>query len=390
MNAVPYKRCPAVDDTIRRGTGQGAPRQIECTSIDETLERVVDGTDSRIRLVSGYKKKLQDAISSSLDYTEDLVERLPQAIEVSSSTFISNPYVNAFFVNVSDLQTVFSSSSEVREFMEDLSNVNVPECYALLCMHKAEKTVLGTELVGDMLKRDVRQTAVNFSDHRIYSPTPSEKETRVGYKECLFGWLVNDALEHIVQMRLASERFKRERQALQAQLRGYRQKKRAPQEKPARPDAEVIKEIKERQKLQDKLRRYWPDNGAPQHARRPDAEVVTKELEEIQRYILHTKLSMIEEQLKKTHPVTPQDALELVKTVFSHPDEFIQFEKCLLRLNKMGIKLEADSREPGNEIRLTQVKVGDELPRVVTLARFPRVELLPRKEFLAQDRLSLS
>jgi hypothetical protein len=54
----------------------------------------------------------------------------------------------------------------------------------------------------------------------------------------------------------------------------------------------------------------------------------------------------------------------------------------------MGIKIEADSRQPCNEIRLAEVEIGDELPRVVTLAKFPRDELLPRKKFLAQSMFS--
>jgi hypothetical protein len=298
-------------------------------------------------MVNSYQKKLEGAISRSLEYTDDLIDQIPEAIEVSANTFVSDPHVNAFFVNVSDLQTVFSHSSEVREFMEGFSSVDTPQCCALLCMQKSEKTVLGVELAGDMLKRDVRQTAVSFSDHRIYSPTPSEAETREGLKQCLFGGLVTNALEHIVQLRLASHRLKKQRQMLQATLRRYRHNK----------------------------------GGAEQNAQ-PAAEV-TKEIEEIRQ-----TLSMIEEQLKNTHPVTPRESLEQVNAVLSRPDKFVRFKQCSLRLNKMGIKIEADSRQPCNEIRLAEVEIGDELPRVVTLAKFPRDELLPRKKFLAQSMFS--
>ena len=322
-------------------------RQSRRTEILKTVERVVEGTDSRIRLVNNYDKKLQEAVSTSLEYTDDLIDQIPEAIEVSANTFVSDSHVNAFFVNVSDLQTVFSHSSEVRQFMEDFSNVDAPQCCALLCMRKSEKTVMGVELAGDMLKRDVRQTAVSFSDHRISSPSPSEAETRKGLKQCLFGGLVTNALEHIVQLRLASHKLEKERQILQARLRGYQQNK-----------------------------------GGSEHHTRPAAELAN-EIEEIRQ-----KLSMIGEQLKKAHPVTPLESLKQVNAVFSRPDKFVRFKKCSLRLNKMGIKIDADSRQACNEIRLAEVEIGDELPRVVTLAKFPRDELLPRKEFLAQDRLS--
>jgi len=337
---VGIKNLSGLRDAIHHRLQEKEDRQSRRTEILNTVERVVEGTDSRIRLVNSYKKKLQGAVSNSLEYADDLIDLIPEAVDVSASAFVSDPYVNAFFVNVSDLQTVFSHSSEVREFMEDFSNVDTPRCCALLCMQKSEKTVMGVELAGDMLKRDVRQTAVSFSDHRIYSPTPSEAETREGLKQCLFGGLVTSALEHIVQLRLASQRLKKERQMLQARLRHYQHK----------------------------------EGGAEQNAR----SELAQEIEEIRQ-----KLSMIEEQLKKTHPLTPQESLEQVNTVFSRPDKFVRFKNVALRLNKMGIRIDTTSRQACNEIRLTEVKIGDELPRVVTLAKFPRDELLPRKEFLA-------
>ncbi|MGB5538057.1 MAG: hypothetical protein WBN08_19410 [Thiogranum sp.] len=334
-------------DAIHHRMREKESRQSRRTEILNTVERVVEGTDSRIRLVNSYEKRLQEAVSRSLEYTDDLIDQIPEAIEVSAKSFVSDAHVNAFFVNVSDLQTVFSHSSEVRQFMEDFSNVDTPQCCALLCMRKSEKTVMGVELAGELLKRDVRQTAVSFSDHRIYSPTPSEAETRQGLKQCLFGGLVTNALEHIVQLRLASLRLKKERQILQARLRRYQQNKGAAEQN-AQSATEVVNEIEE----------------------------------------IRQKLSMVEEQLKTTHPVTPQESLEQVNAVFSRPDKFVRFNECSLRLNKMGIKIDADSPQACNEIRLAEVEIGDELPRVVTLAIFPRDELLPRKEFLAQNRFS--
>jgi len=99
-------RFPGLRDTIQRS---------RLAAVLNTLESVVDGTDSKIRLVPGYKKKLQGSIHYSLEFADDLVNQIPMAIEVSSSTFTSDPYVNAFFTNVTDLQSIFSHSSEVQD-----------------------------------------------------------------------------------------------------------------------------------------------------------------------------------------------------------------------------------------------------------------------------------
>ena len=76
--------------------------------------------------------------------------------------------------------------------------------------------------------------------------------------------------------------------------------------------------------------------------------------------------------------MTPQIVLEQVADVFSKPDEFVRLRKSSLRLNKMGIKISEDSPQPGNLLNLTEVVIGNERPRVVTLATFPKNELIPR------------
>lgn len=335
MNAFPGIDLSGLRAAIQHRMQQKKTQLSRSTDILGTVERVVDGTDGKIRLVSGYRKKLMESVGCAMEYTAELVDEIPGAIEVSRSTFVSNPYVNAFFVNATDLQDVFSHSSEVRDFMEDLSHVDSPQCCALLCMRKTEKTVMGVELTGNTLKRDVQQTAVSFSDHQIYSPAPSEAETREGLKRCLFAGLITNALEHIVQLRLTSHRLRRERQMLLTRLRSYKKQ---------RATTKLLSEIAD----------------------------------------IHQRLSSVDEQLSRTHPVTPGEALQQVKAVFSRPDSFVKFKKCSLRLNKMGIKIQQNSRQACNQIDLTEVRIGDESPRVVTLAAFPRDELLPRKGFLEQ------
>jgi len=299
--------------------------------VTATVERVVDGTDARIRLVSGYRKKLQDVIRSSLAFADELVEQIPGAIEVNRHTFVSDPYVNAFFANISDIHTIFSQSSEIKDFLEGYGDNTASECCALLCMHMSEKTVMGMELSGDILKREVSQTAINFSDHRIYSPAPREPETRLGLKQCLFDGLVTNALERITRMRLSNYRLKSELQILKAKQR----------------------------RSEQALQKSSPPR-------------IFSDYEETSR-----QLHQLETELAKTPLATPQAALEQVVMVFSNPEHFVQLRKFSLRLNKMGILISEQTNQPCNDINLTEVTIGEAPPRVVTLARFPKSEILP-------------
>jgi len=301
------------------------------TDVVSTVERVVDGTDSRIRLVSGYRSKLQDVIRSSLAFADELVEQIPGGIEVNRHTFVTDPYVNAYFANVTDMRAIFSHSSEIKDFMEGYGDNDAMECCALLCMQMSEKTVLGMELSGDIMRKDVRQVAVNFSDHRIYSPAPREPETRQGLKHCLFDGLVTNALERITRMRLSNHRLNSELQILKARQR--------------------------RQQM----------------ALQKSADITTTaEYQETCR-----QLEQLEAELSKTPLATPQAAMEQVITVFKDPEDFVRLRKFSLRLSKMGILIGDETRQPCNEIDLTEVTIGEGSPRIVTLARFPRSEILP-------------
>jgi hypothetical protein len=326
-------------DALHRRIEQRETCRARSSELLHTIENVVEATDNRIRAVSGYRKLLERTVITALEFTDDLVARIPGAIEVSHRSFVSDPYVNAFFVNATDLKTVFSHSSEIRDFMDDYAMAEMPHCYALLCMHRSEKTVMGMEIAGDMLTKDVRQVAVSFSDHRIYSPSPSEDETRNGLKSCLFGGLVTEALERIMAQKLTSHRLQTERHALQARLRTL-----------------------EHDNVHDSSQREIRD--------------------------IRQQLVVIERDLLKLQPPSPQDSLDQLNTVLAHPDEYVRIDKCSLKLNKMGIKIGADSDQPCNDLNLTEVYFGEESPRVVTLARFPRDELLPKSEPLSQPLFS--
>jgi hypothetical protein len=321
-------------NAIQRRIEERTLWRTQSAEVLSTVENVIDATDSRIRLISGYRKQLHRLVQNALEFTDTLVEQIPGAIEVGRRTFVADPYVNAFFVNVSDLHSIFRHSSEIRDFEDEHRLDEVPHCYALLCMRKSEKTIMGMELAGDVLRRDVQQVAVSFSDHRIYSPAPSEPETRQGLKQCLFGGLVTNALERIMQQKLVSHRLQTERQLLHTRLRHLQQ---------------TLKQA--------------DHNGR-------DRAALTGSVNDIER-----QLASIENQLMDTRPATPLESLQQVITVFSRPEEFVRLQQSSLRLDKMGIKLCEDSRQRCNRLNLTEVIIGDQLPRVVTLAKFPRDEL---------------
>lgn len=335
MNLFGHGTLSGFRGVIRQRIKDRENRHSKRADIRDAVEGVVDGTDSRIRLVSGYQKKLHAAVGTALEYADELVDRIPGAIEVDRAGFASNPYFNAFFVNFADLQSVFGRSSEIRDFLDEYRNQGMSECCALLCMRKTEKTVMGVELTGDILKKDVAQVAVSFSEHMLHSPAPTEVEAREGLKRCLFGGLVTHALERIAALRLENRRLQNARQMLNARL----------------------------MHLQSQL----GSNGDRLESR-------TSLLHDIEQTRL--EISRIDSEVTNVPPLTPQQSLEQVKDVFSQPQQFVRLRSQALTLNSMGIKLERDALQGGKRLDLTEVVMGSEPPRVITLAKFSLAELV--------------
>ena len=89
---------------------------------------------------------------------------------------------------------------------------------ALLLAERVERNILGMDLVGDQVRRDVQQVAVSFTAHRLLDPTPSEAETRRQLKRRAFDHLLTLALTRIAEARVERADLTRQRDLLRRKL----------------------------------------------------------------------------------------------------------------------------------------------------------------------------
>ena len=150
------------------------------------VESVVKATDSRLRTVSTYRKRLRAGVRALLDYVDHLVDRLPPPIEVNQQSFLHDPRVNAFFVNKASIREMFSRSPELQDFFSDPGNSGLEHVCAIMFMARNEKEVFSSGLADGLLIRDVKQTTVSFTDHTISQPRASESEVRSALRQFLF------------------------------------------------------------------------------------------------------------------------------------------------------------------------------------------------------------
>jgi len=312
----------------------------------DAIERVVDGIEPKLRYFPGYKKILKDSVATSLTYINHLVDTVPGPLSINSKTFITDPQVKRFFSTLENTQNIFSSSDELRNFFDAAENSMQNDAFALLCMEEAEKTVLGMELNDGILQREVLQTALVFSDHKILSPATNEHDVRKGIKQCIFDGLITHTLQQVL--------------AIKQQINNLDKQK-----------CKLTSRLKKRQSQGGGLSRLL--------ASASDSTLTDiQSTESIKQKISENK------KMRKTLPKswdTTKYFLELIKSTLNQPENFISINKKYFNINKMGIICDDNSSQEAKCILFKEITIANVLKRVVTIVRYPRSDLLPKKTF---------
>ena len=138
----------------------------------------------------------------------------------------------------------------------------------------------------------------------------------------------------------------------------------------------------ERRMLYEKLRRLeYRARYAP--VAPPDLTAVTAGIDETREHIRR-----LEDRLMAIHPVTPVASLAAVSELFELPEQYVRLIMSRLKLDKMGIVVDTDSSRPCNNLDLIEVEIGEQPPRVITLARFGLNEFSPQDNFPAYSSFS--
>jgi len=306
----------------------------------DSIEHVVDEINPRIRALGSYRKKLRPCVETTLSYCSDLTTRVPGSVEVSSKSWARDPMVKAFFSGVEDLRCVFSHSNEVHDFFD--RHAAAGHCYALLSMECKERTVLGMEMHGQVIRRDVKQTAVNFSDHRVVKPSASESELRNNLERRAFENLISYALERITELVAARHLLEEQQQLLKMQLK--------------------IAHLKSRS-LEPLI---GDETGGT-----IDIKTMSRQAEQAGQLYAGNRLTTLE------------DYIDRISEVMGNPQLHLRLSHICMHLSKMNIKLDEQSTDTGQALKLSEASLGEHLKRILLIARFPRDDLLPKQDFLA-------
>lgn len=190
--------------------------------IDLAIERAVDGTDPRLRLVPGYRKRLRGPVIHAIDQVVALVDGIPAPVAADPHGYRDDFRLAALFASTGDMLQVLGRDRTLSDYLSGNEGRGAERVTALVLARREERNILGMDLVGDQVRRDVPQVTVGFSGHHLLEPRVSEDETRRFLKRRAFDHLLALALAEITEARVERADLTRQRDLLARKLRAMK------------------------------------------------------------------------------------------------------------------------------------------------------------------------
>ncbi len=300
----------------------------------ELIERMVQDSDPSIRTVAGYRQQLRTPVENALGYIEGLISAIPGPFSLSGELWDKDPLMHALFATPGEIKSLLQNCVELTSFFQQSG---VKTAVAFLTARKVERTVFGTALQGEILRRDVPRRAVEFYEHRVVAPLATEAEIRRELVHRGLNVLAMHAIEAVTRDQAIREELTAERRNL----------------------AFKIKILQTR----DRGLECLLAGGS-----RPPAED-----EKAQQL-----LAEIDQQLMALEPGagTPRDFLRKLASFLTGPDTALTAKNLEMRIDRMGMKQNEDVTENGQAIVMAELEIPGRLKRVAILANVSADECL--------------
>lgn len=181
-----------------------------------TIERAVCAVEPLIKQMSGYPENYRRPVSTALEYAHDLAAVIPGPVPVNKEAYAKEPLVHALFPSIDFIRDAFRASRALQDY-RPASSAN-GELYALMGMRRREKNMMGMELSGQTIQRDVMQNVIYFTSHTIEYPAPNEKQARDQIAWGFFDSLVDKVKKRIEARKLDKQALQQEKDMLMARL----------------------------------------------------------------------------------------------------------------------------------------------------------------------------
>lgn len=331
--------------SIFGGSGSATSTKYDSALIERAIERVIEGTDPRLRALSAYRKKLAPAVERAIDYAVELADALPPPMELSGAQFGKDDRIRGLFASREHLFEVLGKNRVLRDYLDNYKGVQSERLYALLGAERSERNMLGMDLRGDIVRRDVMQLVVSFSHHQFVCPSGSQSGTNLEAKKRVFDNLIEYSLQQIL-----TDRYRREDTSRQYNI------------------------------LKSKLRAMEAAGLGI------DAIAGRDQFEKADPRDLQDQIAQLETELASTDvsPPTLEHNMDMIVQTLSSPERCLQMAPISLRLNHMGVKLEEDAGGAAINLHMDELSLANGRRRVVLPVWIPLEEIPKRQDFLKE------
>ena len=185
--------------------------------IEMAIERAVDGTYPRLRALPGYRKRLRDPVIHAIDHAISLVDKLPAPLPALTAEYANDSRLPALFVSPEHMREVLGNDNVLGDF-RDSHPASEERITALLLAERKESNILGVEMDGEIMRRDVAQVSVSFRRHRVVDPATSEDDARRFLKRRAFDHLISLALWRLSEAKGERAELNHQRELLRCKL----------------------------------------------------------------------------------------------------------------------------------------------------------------------------
>lgn len=281
--------------------------------LEEALARAAARVDPRLTHAPHWPGRYRPPLEAALTQARRVAQAVPGPVTLDRDHWARDPFVRALFPSAEAIEQAIANSVELERHMAS-TRAGTP-VYALLSLRREEREIFGMELDGEILRRDVPQKVVMFSDPRFLAPAPDESAARKELMWAFYERFLERVAVGVARLRAEQERLREEKDLIQARMRGAPPSKRA--------------------ELQSAL-----------------AEVLDR-LGEM------------------AHHLDPTHWHEVFETVLSHPEDCLYLEEHEYILDAMGVVGAVGTT--ATTVRFVDLIERYQEPRTVALVAFPAV-----------------
>lgn len=167
----------------------------------EALGRVREIIGPLISTAPDFEHRLAEPVRHALQYCDDLILALPGPIEIDRRAFALDPLIHAFFATTQDIELMLGRSQTLRDYLDSREAKENEFFHAMFAARRHEKRTLGVAEEAGMLRRDVEQTLLYFSDHTLAAVSADPDITRKHLRQAAFDSLLKNFAAQIDSVR---------------------------------------------------------------------------------------------------------------------------------------------------------------------------------------------